>query len=123
MEVLSSIFHTRRRSDLAKAIMSIRSFCRSGFMASGRFLAARCPSIEAATNGLVRCEDPPALDVVWHGCGKTANRPHNPMDASSPTWGERTRRRRARRLVQALDVLAQADGQSRNAYVNKALLA
>ena len=44
------------------------------------------------------------------------------MDASSPDTKER-RGDAPADLVQALDALAQADGQSRNAYVNKVLLA
>lgn len=44
------------------------------------------------------------------------------MDASSPDTKE-LRGDAPADLVQALDALAQADGQSRNAYVNKVLLA
>ena len=44
------------------------------------------------------------------------------MDASSPDTKE-LRGDAPAELVQALDALAQADGQSRNAYVNKVLLA
>ena len=44
------------------------------------------------------------------------------MDASSPDTKE-LRGDAPAYLVQALDALAQADGQSRNAYVNKVLLA
>ena len=44
------------------------------------------------------------------------------MDASSPDTKD-LRGDAPADLVQALDALAQADGQSRNAYVNKVLLA
>ena len=44
------------------------------------------------------------------------------MDASSP-YTKELRGDAPADLVQALDALAQADGQSRNAYVNKVLLA
>ena len=44
------------------------------------------------------------------------------MDASSPDTKE-LRGDAPADLVQALDALEQADGQSRNAYVNKVLLA
>lgn len=44
------------------------------------------------------------------------------MDASSPDTKE-LRGDAPADLVQALDALAQADGQNRNAYVNKVLLA
>ena len=44
------------------------------------------------------------------------------MDASSPDTKE-LRGDAPADLVQALDAFAQADGQSRNAYVNKVLLA
>ena len=44
------------------------------------------------------------------------------MDASSPDTKE-LRGDAPADLVQALDALAQADGQCRNAYVNKVLLA
>ena len=66
METLVEYVSTHgRRSDLAKAIGVNPQLLSQWIHGVRPVPAARCPSIEAATNGRVRCEDL-RPDVAWH---------------------------------------------------------